>query len=248
MALHEELQSRRGNLQAAHKELVLLPTELWLPEEDSRYSRRAILVGSAVRLSEMVRAIELLSDNGFDEEVCAVSRMLIEVVVNAAYLQVADEAELNSYLHFDSQYSLNKLSMSEFAEQDEASRSDREMRLEAARNKTGRKDTALSWSKRQLVDRAELAEQVVKLPVLVNIVRNVTASVNFSVHGTLLSLGRSLCPLIGLHEDAMRQSRLKFHVIAVSFADLALQCFVKAFVNTLALDVGAVSGSTSATS
>jgi len=64
--------------------------------------RHAILIHSSLRASRSAEAQILLSANLFAEEIHSLNRTLSEICINAAYLQFAAQAELDSYLSHDS--------------------------------------------------------------------------------------------------------------------------------------------------
>jgi hypothetical protein len=63
--------------------------------------RHGILIHSMLRAARTGDAQLLLSEGLYSEEMHCVNRALAEISINAAYLQIADEAEIDSYLRYD---------------------------------------------------------------------------------------------------------------------------------------------------
>jgi hypothetical protein len=63
--------------------------------------RHGILISSMLRAARTGVAQLLLSEGLYSEEMHCVNRALAEISINAAYLQFAVEAEINSYLQYD---------------------------------------------------------------------------------------------------------------------------------------------------
>jgi hypothetical protein len=69
--------------------------------------RLLILLASLLKLRKQARACLLLAQEFMVEEILATTRTMTEVIVNAAYLQFADDAELHRFHHFDAQASID---------------------------------------------------------------------------------------------------------------------------------------------
>jgi hypothetical protein len=63
--------------------------------------RHGILIHSMLRATRTGDAQLLLSEGLYSEEMHCVNRALAEISINAAYLQIADESEIDSYLRYD---------------------------------------------------------------------------------------------------------------------------------------------------
>ncbi len=66
--------------------------------------RLQILQPATLRAARIACAALLLDQNGFVEEVLALSRTLAEIVITACYLQIASEQELEAFYSFDTQW------------------------------------------------------------------------------------------------------------------------------------------------
>lgn len=63
--------------------------------------RHGILINSMLRAARTSDAQLLLSEGLYSEEMHCLNRALAEISINAAYLQIADEAEIDGYLRYD---------------------------------------------------------------------------------------------------------------------------------------------------
>lgn len=63
---------------------------------------RAIATSALLRQTQTIQAILLLGKHLFVEEMWGLSRSLTELAINVCYLQTADPAEVQRYLHYDS--------------------------------------------------------------------------------------------------------------------------------------------------
>jgi Family of unknown function (DUF5677) len=63
--------------------------------------RVTVLLGALLKASESARAILILGNSGFVDEMNVLMRTMVELVINAAYLQYARDAEFKRFLHHD---------------------------------------------------------------------------------------------------------------------------------------------------
>ena len=149
--------------------------------------RLALLFATVLKLLRMVEAVELLAREQFVEEIQSLGRTMAEVTINAAYLQSAEDEEVDRFQHFDTQsafkhaarlrpHATTKLSAVDLKRIEEVA--------EKARLLTGRKDADASWSKRTLLQRAEYSDKITRLDIMKLLVLTSYAHGHSAVHGT----------------------------------------------------------------
>jgi Family of unknown function (DUF5677) len=115
---------------------------------------------SILRAIRIAQASLVLDDGGFVEEVLALTRTLAEVVINACYLQIANDQEIESFGVFDIQKSF-RMSENLAKKMDAADiisdekRTELEAIVAQARVKSQRRDKDISWSTDHIGLRAE---------------------------------------------------------------------------------------------
>jgi hypothetical protein len=94
-----------ANYQDLSRELIALLVRmaklLTTKRHPTSQIRHGILINSMMRAARTGGAQLLLSEGLYSEEMHCVNRALAEISINAAYLQIADEAEIDSYLRYD---------------------------------------------------------------------------------------------------------------------------------------------------
>jgi hypothetical protein len=196
--------------------------------------RLMLLFGSILKLLRMTKAVQLLASEVFVEEIQAMNRTMAEVTVNAAYLQDAEDKEVARFQHFDIQSAFKhatrlrphttiKLPVTDLKKIEEVA-SD-------ARLLTGRKDSDLSWSTRNLVQRAEYSDGVTHLNMMTLLVLSSYPQGHSAIHGTFAALeifiesvGTMQVPLGG-----ERKEGLFIALFGVNFT-LSVMCF---YLNSL---------------
>lgn len=163
--------------------------------------RAKYLYASVLKILRMGRAVEHVAKGAYAEEVRAMSRTMAEVVINAAYLQEAEEKELSRFEHFDTQSAyrhaerLRPLTGRTLPVSDQHKI---DTVVAQARLRTGRKDSDPTWSSRNVTQRAEYTDKTTKLNLMVPLVRTAYVYGHSAVHGTY----DSLAPFIAGMEDA----------------------------------------------
>jgi hypothetical protein len=190
--------------------------------------RLLIFYGSILKLQQMARAAELLAQGGFVEEIQAVGRTMAEITINAAYLQDAEDEEIDRFRHFDTQcafkhatrlrpHASTKLTSEEL------------QRIEAvaqqARRLTGRKDIDTSWSKRTLLQRAEYSDKNTRLDIMKVLALTSYAQGHSAIHGTFDSLHPFICSVTDSRSlsGENREEDLTVAIAGVNFA-LSIAC------------------------
>src|ERR1700683_2244442 len=94
-----------SNYQNLTRELIALLAKMGRLLTTKRHPnsqiRHGILIHSMLRATRTGDAQLLLSEGLYSEEMHCVNRALAEISINAAYLQIADEPEVDSYLRYD---------------------------------------------------------------------------------------------------------------------------------------------------
>lgn len=150
--------------------------------------RHAILIYSALRASRTGSAALLLSNRAFAEEIGALNRGLAEVCINAAYLQIASELELDNYLSRDVPALASRIQRMQSA----LPRKDRGSAAESAklRDLTSQSGalTQDGWSNKKVMLRAKETDSFLKSSLMVPLALFVYEAGHTHVHGTALSV------------------------------------------------------------
>ena len=151
-----------GNIQTACAQLIRLGEEIVhsLNQANPKTDRVMLFQLSALRAIRLASACLLLDENGYVEEVLALTRTLSEVAINACYLQMAADQEVASFRVFDIQKSF-RMSENLAKKMDATDTISVQERVKlqgiaaAARTKSQRKDNDMSWSTDHVAIRAE---------------------------------------------------------------------------------------------
>ncbi len=174
------IESFRAFLFARHLEVLSCSA----PDE-----RLLILLATLLKLRKQARACLILAQEFMVEEILTTTRTMAEVIVNAAYLQFADDAELTRFHQFDAQ-SLYKHSerLRPITSRKITTGQEAELQklVAEARSLTQLNDKANSWSRTHptLISRAEYVDERMldsSLPALVLTAYNWA---HRAVHGT----------------------------------------------------------------
>jgi hypothetical protein len=101
--LNVQIECKR-NLLAIEREIadILATHANTLKRANPKVSERSsVLYGAICKLQEASRAVRLLGEHGFVDEMNALLRTQVELTVNVCYLQNATDEEVLSYLHHD---------------------------------------------------------------------------------------------------------------------------------------------------
>ena len=150
-----------------------------------------LLFASILKIRQSARAVRLLSEAGCVEEILSISRTLLEVTVNAGYLQAANSREVERYLQFHPE-TPNRYAM---ARPSPPPRSlglqlfRRVGRLSLFRGSPLRKqEPGGTWTALTLMERAALSDQASEIPVMVLLVQRCFTRGLAAVQGTIGSL------------------------------------------------------------
>ena len=157
-----------------------------------------LLFASILKVKQAGRAVQLIAEEGFVEEILSIGRTLVEVTVNAAYLQYAGETELGRYLHFhpEAVYQQTGL-LRQRKSLGSSSGIVRRIGELVARGGAlvGSRTADPNWTSRPLIDRAQLADHASNIPIMALLVERCYPKGHAAVHGTIQSLDTFLTTL-----------------------------------------------------
>ncbi len=149
-----------------------------------------LLFASILKIRQSARAVRLLSEAGCVEEILSISRTLLEVTVNAGYLQAANSREVERYLQFHPE-TPNRYAMARPVPP-------RTLGLQLFRrvgqlslfrgSPTRRQEPGGTWTALTLRERAALSDQASGIPVMVLLVQRCFTRGLAAVQGTIGSL------------------------------------------------------------
>jgi hypothetical protein len=200
-----------------------LEDRLYKLSDDPQFLRRSILVVTGKKLEQQIRAFRILTDADCLEEAVGLGRVIVEVVINALYLQEAEDEELASFMSFDSQKIAQRLAKDHRAEGASKLAEVEEARLAVLAGLTGRIGTELTWSRRSPSKRAQFFDNKAPFQALHLIHDTISRVSNFSLHGTFISMAH-LLPLEA-QAGGLFPQRLKLHHHAVGTVSHALRIF-----------------------
>jgi hypothetical protein len=174
--------------------------------------REMILLASLLRARRMLLAIASLSHDGFVEEMWCIMRSLSELTIDACYLSICSDEEVEKFTQYTH---IAHARFLEVFERDmdakEASISDETRQLmskivQSVTDSTGLRSNAISWTSVSVIDRAKAIDKVVRLdPSLsggaskpfVSFARGVFASGHLYAHSSF----EALWPYIKMIKD-----------------------------------------------
>ena len=153
-----------------------------------------LLFASILKIRQSARAVHLLSEAGCVEEILSISRTLLEVTVNAGYLQVANSREIERYLQFHpetpNRYAIVRPTTRQTAP--------RLLGLQIFRRlgqlsllgsgAIRRQESTETWTSFTLAERAALSDQTSEIPVMALLVQRCFTRGLAAVQGTIGSL------------------------------------------------------------
>jgi hypothetical protein len=189
--------------------------------------RLLFLYASVLKLERMTRAVELLANDGFVEEVQCIGRTAAEITINAAYLQDAEDEEIDRFQHFDTQCAFKHATrLRPYASR--TLNAEEQAQIESvvlkARSLTGRKDVDPSWSKRTLLQRAEFSDNKTKLNLMKLLALTSYAQGNSAVHATYDSLSAFVTAITEPETTELDRRREEMSV-AIGSMNYALMTF-----------------------
>ncbi len=149
-----------------------------------------LLFASILKIRQSARAVRLLSEAGCVEEILSISRTLLEVTVNAGYLQAANSREVERYLQFHpetpNRYAMARPSPSRTLGLQLFRRIGQLSLLRSS--PTRKQEPGGTWTALTLMERAALSDQASEIPVMVLLVQRCFTRGLAAVQGTIGSL------------------------------------------------------------
>ena len=202
--------------------------------------RLALLFGSVLKVRQAALSVKILAEQMCVEEIITIGRTIVEVVVNAAYLQYAEDIEIDRYLQFDKEFISRQ---KEFLQLHSGTRPVpsivQKLKANALRvsMKIMPKDDDPRWSAQSIAQRAEYADKVSESPIMALLVKTLHARGHSASHGTF----QSMTPFISALETMVvaetndRFDELTEALFGVNLSLMTLCLYLNNFLN-LALD------------
>lgn len=229
----DQVAESRGTAQEllrleAHQTLLVRILRLAITKPETSV-RLDLLFGSVLKIWRMGRAVRLLAGETFVEEIQALGRTMAEVTINAAYLQHAEDEEIDRFQHFDTQCMFKhaaRLRKHTNRTLGTAELTKIETVVNNARLLTGRKDSDSSWSKRNVFQRAEYSDGVTRLNLMTQLALTSYAYGHSAVHGTFdaVEVFLSARDNSQAFSDEQREEALFLALSSVNFV-LCTMCF-----------------------
>ena len=150
-----------------------------------------VLMASVLKVRQSGRAVKLLAEEGMVEDILAIGRTLVEVTINACYLQCVDDKELGSYLSFHPELGQRPAGLarpspgSSFAQNLIVRIGD----LVTSLVPTGKRQKAdPSWTSRSLATRAQISDEGNNIPLMSLLLARCYPRGDAAVHGTVGAL------------------------------------------------------------
>ena len=191
---------------------------------DTSSAVHTILLASILKMVSAGEAVRVLANSCSVEEILAIGHTMLEVVVNAAFLQHASEKEVERYMRFRPETN-NRIALRAPTQEVSASSALRRFRDSILLNLPGSaKEEIPAWSRMSLRDRAQFADDASDIPVMGLLVARCSARGQAAVRGTMGSLDYFVSALTNSPE-AQPENRLAALTEALSGVNLCLFTF-----------------------
>jgi hypothetical protein len=145
-----------------------------------------LLLASMLKVEQAGRAVEALTAVQCVEEIQSIGRTLVEVVVNAAYLQFADKREIARFLRFHPE---SRQHLRAARTHSVAARVKRKVSQLVLNGKPlGGREADPNWSSLSLLERARYADDLSHIPVMSLLVERCHRRGVAATHGTIATL------------------------------------------------------------
>ena len=197
--------------------------------------RLAFLFASLLRVTQVARSIQLLARESYNEEIASITKPLIEIVVNAAYLQYADDIEIDRYLHSDPFFvseEIDSLRLQLSAGPiPRSARTLKDNAVQAIRRIIRREEDPI-WSGRTLMQRAEWVDLRSDTPVMRLLVITMHARVRDASLNTFSSIAPHLDLLDSMAHERWesRQRELTERLFGVNLTLMTLSLYLNSFL------------------
>jgi hypothetical protein len=180
-----------------------------LPLEGLDGARLSVLIGTAMKAINTSNAIKMLCvERPYFEEMYILVRTLIESIVNGAFIQIAEDDEVNAFLHFDS-ISLAKsirvaqtVSPEAVSTMSEKLRDEFRVHTESVKQMIGKTEQDFSWTRLDIVSKGEKIDKKLGVPTFGVVCKVLFPSSHTYVHGGYRSLEAYIHPeRIAVHND-----------------------------------------------
>jgi hypothetical protein len=180
-----------------------------LPLEGLAGARLSVLIATAMKAINTSNAIRMLCvERPYFEEMYVLVRTLIESIVNGAFIQIAEDDEVNSFLHFDS-ISLSKsirvaqtVSPEAVNTMSEKLRDEFRVHTDSIKQMIGKTEQDFSWTRLDIVSKGERIDRELGVPAFGVVCKVLFPTSHTYVHGGYRSLETYIHPeRVGVHED-----------------------------------------------
>ncbi len=179
-----------------------------------------LLMASILKMASAGEAVRVLANSCSVEEILAIGHTMLEIVVNAAFLQHASEKEVESYLHFRPETRV-QTSTQNGAPPSALQRFRDKFRWSS---KDNNKEEIPAWSRMSLRERAQFADEASNIPVMSLLVARCSTRGQAAVRGSVGSLDYFVAALTNPSE-AQPENRLAGLTEALFGVNLCLFTF-----------------------
>ena len=222
--LHRVLQEE-VDAQVVRLDLLLLSLQRMF-QEASQYASSpplTLLVASILKVCQSGRAVKLLAEEGMVEEILAIGRTLVEVTVNATYLQCVDEKEVGRYLSFHPELSFRHAGLVHQGRRP----SPGGVLVGKVRDlvtSLGLPGSRGGWTRNSLAMRAQISDERTNIPVMSLLLSRCYPRGEAAAHGTIGSLD-SFVQAVQAQEMPMREDRYRELSEALFGVNLTMMTF-----------------------
>ena len=183
-----------------------------------------LLMASILKMVSAGESVRILANSCAVEEILALGQTMVELAVNAAFLQYASEKEVERFLRFRPE-TRTQTAMPAPVQQRSAFSAFRRLRDSVKQRMPGSaKQEVATWSKISLEDRARFADEASNIPVMSLLVARCSSRGKAAVSGTMGSLDYFVSVLTD-QASAQPESRLAALTEALFGVNLCLFTF-----------------------
>ncbi len=153
--------------------------------------QNTLLLASVLKVKQTGKAVEVLADAGCVEEIQMIGRTLVEITVNAAYLQESGDKEVERYLRFQPRAVYEQVGMLRSGRDRDVTSGvlDKIKHLVVGTGLAkGKENSDPSWTAKSLLERAQFSDKASQIAVMDVLVRRCYPRGHGAVHGTVDSL------------------------------------------------------------
>ena len=197
----------------------------------SSSDRLTLLFASVLKVTQSANAVQMLSTAGCVEEVLAISRTLVEVTVNAAYFQFAQDKELDRFIHFHPEAEFKHAGLLAAPKPRGFVSSFARRVGDAVAGVAGPRQGEPAWSSKPLMERARFADEQSDIPVMVSLVARCFSRGAAATHGTIGSLDTFIASVHTMEAPRIdnRMAELTEALFGVNLCLLTLCTYLNAF-------------------